>query len=95
METVKDFLIFCNDAIFFDYTVTGIICEFNQVRKCIINSFYKTIPKSKIRVSLSIIDDINLKINNNHIENIVENIHHLREINLYVLAFEKNVRDEQ
>ena len=60
-----------------------------------INSFYKTIPDSRIRVSLSIIDDIFLKINNNGIENIFENIHDLRENILYMLAFEKLVRDDQ
>ena len=61
----------------------------NQVRKCIINSFYKTIPDSRIRASLSIIDDIILKINDNDIENIIEKIHDLRENILQMLSFEK------
>ena len=39
METVKDILNFYNDAVFYDYRKIGIICELNQVRKCIINSF--------------------------------------------------------
>ena len=30
----------------------GITQELNQVRKCIINSFHKTIPHTKILVSL-------------------------------------------
>ena len=76
-----------------DYKNIVITCELNQVRKCIINSFYKTIPDSKIRVSLSIIDDIILKINNNDIEDIIENIHDLGEDILYMLSFEKFVRD--
>ena len=67
----------------------------NQVRKCKINSFYKTIPDSRIRVSLSIIDDLILKINNNDIENIIERIDDLRENILYMLSFEKLIRDEQ
>ena len=71
METVKDILNFCNAAVFCDYTNIGITCELNQVRKCIFNSFFKTIPDSRIRVSLSIIDDIVLKINDNDIENII------------------------
>ena len=95
METVKDILNFCNAAVFYDYTDIGITCELNQVRKCIINSFYKTIPDSRIRVCLSIIDDIILKINNNDIENIIENIHDLRENILYMLSFEKFVRESQ
>ena len=45
-------------------------------------------------MSLSIIDDIIIKINNN-IKNIIENIHDLREKILNMLAFEKLVRDEQ
>ena len=67
----------------------------NQVRKCIFNSFCKTIPDNRIRVSLSIFDDIILKTNNNDIEDILENIDDLREIILYMLSFEKTVRDEQ
>ena len=61
METIKDKLNFCKSVVFYDYKNLGIIEELNQVRKCIIISFYKTIPVSRIRVSLSIIDDINLK----------------------------------
>ena len=95
METVKGMLNFCNAAVFYDYTHIGITCELNQVRKCIINSFHKTIPDSRIRVSLSIIEDIILKINNNDIEDIIENIHDLRENILYMLSFEKFIRDEQ
>ena len=94
METIKDFLNFCNAAVFYDYTDIKITCEFNQVRKCIINKFYKTIPDSRIRVSLSIIDDVILKINNNDIEDNIENIDYLRENILYRLSFEKLVRDE-
>ena len=95
METVKDILNFCNAAIFYNYKDIGITCELNQVRKCIINSFYKTSPDSRSRVNLSIIDDIILIINNNDIQDIIENIHDLREIILYMLSFEKLIRDEQ
>ena len=57
METVKDILNFCNNAVFYDYKNVGIICELNQVRKRIINSFSKRIPHTRILVCLSIIDD--------------------------------------
>ena len=67
----------------------------NQVRKCIISNFHETIPHTRILVSLSKIDDIILKINDNDIENIIEKIHDLRENILYMLSFEKQVRDEQ
>ena len=61
----------------------------------IINSFYKTIPHSRNLVSLSVIDDIILKINNNDIENIIESTHDLRENLLYMLSFEKLNMHEQ
>ena len=95
MESVKDILNFCNSAIFYDYKNVGITSELNQVRKSTINSFYKTVPHSRILVSLCIIDDIILKINNNDIEDIIENILDLREKILYMLEFEKLIRDEQ
>ena len=46
METLKNILNFCNAAVFYDYTDMAITCELNQSRKCMINSFYKTIPHS-------------------------------------------------
>ena len=95
MESVRDILKFCNAAVFYDYTNIGITCELNQLRKCIIKSFHKTIPDSRIRVSLSMIDGIIIKINNNDFENIFESIRDLREKIFYMLAFEKLIRDEQ
>ena len=71
----------------------GITEELNQVRKYIINSFFKTIPHTMILVSLSIIDDIVLKINNKDIEIIIDNVHDFRENILYMLSFEKLIKD--
>ena len=62
METIKEILIFCNAAIFYDYKNAGNTCELNQVRKCLFNIFYETIPHRKILVSLSIVEDIILMI---------------------------------
>ena len=90
MESVKDILNFCNAALFYDYKNIVITCEVNQVRKCIINIFYQTIPDSRIRVSLSIIDDIILKINNNDIEDNIENIHDLEKI-YYICSHLRNL----
>ena len=95
METVKDLLNFTNEAVYYDYKYLGIEREFNKARTFIFNRFYKTIPGSRIIVSLSIIDDIILKINSGDFENILDNIHELRENILYMLSFEKTVRDEQ
>ena len=41
--------------------------------------FFETIPHTRILVSLSIIDDRVLKNHGNEVENILENIHDLRE----------------
>ena len=95
METIKNILNFCNAAIYYNYKKVGITCELNQVRKCIINCFYRTIPCSRILVSLSIKDDIILKFNCNDIEKIIEKIHDLRKKILYMLSFEKLNKDEQ
>ena len=95
METTKDLLNFCNDAVFYDYKTKGIICELNPVRTFIIIRFYKTIPYTRILVCLSIIDDIILKINSVDIENFLAETHNLRENVLYMLSFEKTVNDEQ
>ena len=93
METVKDILNFCNHALFYDLENIGVAEELNQVRKYIIRSFHKTIPHTTTITTLSIIDDINLKIHDNDIENIIENIHDLRENILYMLSFEKLIKD--
>ena len=65
----------------------------NQVRKSINNSFYKTIPDSRIRLNLSISDDIISKYNKNDIEEVIENTHDLIENILFILSLEKFVRD--
>ena len=95
METTKDLLNFCNDVVFYDYKNIGIICELNRVRTFIINRFYKTVTYTRILVSLGIIDDIILKINSGDIEKILNDVHSLRENILYMLSFEKTVRDEK
>ena len=95
METTKDLLNFCNDAVFYDYKNIGIICELDPVRTFIINRFYKTVPYTRILVSLSIIDDIILKINSGDIEKILNDVHSLRENIFYMLSCEKTFNDEK
>ena len=93
MKTIKDILNFCNAAISYDYENDGIIKKLSRVRKCIINSFFKTIPNTTLLTSLNLIDDIILKINDNDIEIIIDNIHDLRENVIYMLSFEKLIKD--
>ena len=94
METLKDVLNFCNDAIFYDYENIGIIDELNQAWKCIINNFHETVPYTRILKTLSIIDDAIIKINDNDIENVIENIDDLRSNTLYKIGFQKVVKDD-
>ena len=75
MESIKNVLNSCIDTVFYDYKNIGFVEELNQLRKCIINEFYETIPISRLIISLSVIDDIFLKIHDNDIGNIYDNIH--------------------
>ena len=93
MKTIKDILNFCNAAIFYDYENDGIIEEIGRVRKCVNDSFFKTIPNTTLLTSVNLIVDLILKINDNEIENIIDNIHNLRENILYMLSFEKLIKD--
>ena len=93
METVKDILNFCNHAIFYDRENIGVEGEHDQVGKYIIKSFHETIPHTTIIATLSIIDDIILKIHDNDIKNNIEKIHDLRENILYMLSSEKLIKD--
>ena len=95
MKTIKDILDFCNRAIFFDYNNPGCIEDFNSVRKFIINRFHESIPDSRIIFNLSIIDEMLLKIFNNEIDSILNDIHNLRENMMYMISFEKTVNDEK
>ena len=90
MRTIKDILNFCNAAIFYDYKNEANTEELNQVRKYIINSFYKAIPNATLLTSLSIIDDIILKINDNDIENVLDNVHDIRENIIYICSQLRN-----
>ena len=95
METIKDILNFYNAAVFYDYKNVGITCELNQIRKCIINSFCKTIRYSRLLVCLCLVEKKVLKNHDNDIENFIENFHDLRENVLHMISFEKLIRDEQ
>ena len=46
-------------------------------------------------MSLSIFDDLILRISNNDIENTLDDIHNLGENVLYMLSCEKTIKDEQ
>ena len=94
MESIKNILDFCNRAIFFDYKNPGCIEDFNAVRKFIINRFHQSIPHDRIIIALSIIDEMLLKIYNNETDNIQRDLHNLRENIIYMISFEKTVKEE-
>ena len=94
MVTVKDVLKFCNAAIFFDYKNIGIVEELYQARRCIIRNFHETIPVSRILITLSFIDEVILKIIHNDIENVIEIINDLGANIVYMIGFERVVKDD-
>ena len=94
MKTTNDILDFCNRAIFFDYKNQEYIEDFNKLHKFIVNRFYETIPNSRIIYVLSIIDEIILKIFNYDIDEILKDVHNLRENILYMISF-KNFEEKE
>ena len=95
MDEIKNILDFCNRAVFFDYNNDRCIEDFNQIRKFVINRFYEAIPISRVLYVLSIIDDMILKIFNNEIDEILNDLHNLRENIMYMISFEKTVKEEK
>ena len=94
MNSDKEIFDFCNRAIFFDYNSIECTVELNKIRKYIINRFHEIIPISRILFVLSIIDEMILKIFNCEIDNILDNLHDLRENILYMISFEKTALEE-
>ena len=94
METIKDVMNFCKAAAFYDYKNIGVVVELNQVPKCKIIKFHGTILPSRILVSLSVIDDMILKFNDDDVENIIDNVLNLRDNFLYMLSFQKVVKED-
>ena len=89
IETIKDFLIFCNCAIYFDYNKIGAGLQLSDLRKCIFDYFDETVPERKILKSLRIIDDMISKIHNNELDNMVDKIYDLKEILKYMIGCKK------
>ena len=94
MKTIKDVLNFRNAAISYDYKNKSFIEELYQARRCINNNFHETILDERIPLLSFIIGVVILKINDNHIENIIENIHDLRANIKYMIGFKKVVKND-
>ena len=90
METIKEILNICNESHWYDCEN---ISELSTLRKYLIDYFYDTIPQERLIMSLHIIDNIILKIYDN--KEVNNDIFKLREEILYMLSFEKVVKDDQ
>ena len=95
METTKEVLNFFNAAMFYDYKKLNITDKLNQACRCIINNYYETITVERMLITFSLIDDVILKNIKNDIRNIIENITDLRSNILYMLSFEKTVKEDK
>ena len=89
METIKGILNISNESHWYDYEN---ISELNTLRKYLIDYFYDTIPQERLLISQHIIDNIILKIYDN--KEVNNDIFKLREELLYMLSFEKVVKED-
>ena len=92
METIKEILNISNETHWYNYEN---ICELNSLRKYLIDYFYDTIPQERLIISLNIIDNIILKTYDDDTQEINYDIFKLREQILYMLSFQKSIKDDQ
>ena len=92
MNMINNILTICNEFYWYDYSN---ISEFNKLHKYLIKYFYDSIPKERLIISLNIIDDIILKIYDNDKEKFIDYIHKLKKQILYMLSFQKTIKDDQ
>ena len=93
METDKDLFKIFNEFVFLDHLEVGVDVNVNVLRKEILNRFHETIPPSSILITLSLIDDIILKLHDKNLEGIQDDMYSVRENVLYMLAFENFVEE--
>ena len=92
MDTIKEILNISNETHLYDYEN---VSELNSLRKHLIDYFYDTIPEERLLISLNIIDNIILKIYDDDTQEINNEIFKLREQILYMLSFQKTIKDDQ
>ena len=59
---------------FFDHSKGGVDVKVNDFRKYVLNRFFNTIPSSRILTTLSLIDDIILKLHDKNLEGIQDDM---------------------
>ena len=92
MDTIKEILAICNETHWYDYEN---VSELNSLRKYLIDYFYDTIPQERLLISLNIIHNNILKIYDNDTQEINNEVFKLREQILYMLSFEKTIKEDQ
>ena len=94
METDKDRFKFFHEFIFTDLSEGGDDVNVNVFRKYIMTRFHITIPPSRILKTLSLFDDIILKLHNKDLEVIQDDMYSVSENVLYILSFETSVEED-
>ena len=95
METDKDKFNCFEEFTFLNHLQVGVDVKVNVLRKYIINRFHNTIPPSRILTTLSLIDDIILKLHDKNLEGIQDDMYSERENVMYMLSFEKFVDENE
>ena len=92
---IKEIFEICNNCLWYDFSEGKNIDQINKLRRYLIEYFYTNIPGERLNISLSLIDDITLKIFNNETDVIIKIILKLREQILCMLSFQKTVENDQ
>ena len=99
METIDDILSTMNKLYFKTSLTKEEFGYFENIRKILIDEFsddyfHKNIPATRMVTVLSIIDDIILKIFSKELEGIQNDMCEVRENVMYMLDFERVVKEE-
>ena len=91
MENDKNLINFLNEFILLDHLEFVVDVKVTVLRKYIINRFHEFIPLSRILTTLSLLDDVILKLHDKNLEGTQDDMYSLRENVMYMLSFEKFV----
>ena len=89
MESDEEMFRFFIEFIFLDHSETGVDVKVNVLRKYTINRFLDFTPPSRLLTTLSLIDDIILKLHDKNLEEIQDDMYDVLENVLCMLSFEK------
>ena len=78
METDKDMFKFFNDFIFLAHSEVEVTENVNVLRQFTIGGFQKAVSPSRVPITLSLIDDIILKLQNKNLEKIQDDMYSVR-----------------